>query len=164
MIVLDKFIYNIYNVSLVSAQKLKCPSSARLGSEPFQLSSGNFSSNSSLLTMYFTGTLLALAKSVDEISAANCQIPQLQSTMPDYLVFDSTPENDTITPGIESILKCNSTLLFLEPDVIGNNTLNLACGEDGNFVFPDPWPLCVIKCEVSQISAELEYAPIDGRP
>ena len=116
------------------------------------------------LTMYFTGTLLCLAKSVDEISAANCQIPQLQSTMPDYLVFDSTPENDTIIPGIESILKCNSTLLFLEPDAIGNNTLNLACGEDGIFVFPDPWPLCVIKCEVSQISAELGYAPIDGRP
>ena len=113
--------------------------------------------------MYFTGTLLCLAKSVDEISAANCQISQLQSTMPDYLVFDSTPENDTIIPGIESILKCNSTLLFLEPDVIGNNTLNLACGEDGNFVFPDPWPLCVIKCEVSQISAELGYAPIDGK-
>ena len=113
--------------------------------------------------MYFTGTLLCLAKSVDEISAANCQISQLQSTMPDYLVFDSTPENDTIIPGIESILKCNSTLLFLEPDVNGNNTLNLACGEDGNFVFPDPWPLCVIKCEVSQISAELGYAPIDGK-
>ena len=83
--------------------------------------------------------------------------------MPDYLIFDSTPENDTILSGSESILKCNSSLLFLEPDSIGNNTLNLGCGEDGNFVLPDPWPLCVVKCEVSQISADLGYAPIDGK-
>ena len=80
------------------------------------------------------------------------------------MVFDSTPENDTLATGSEVKMKCNSTELFLEPDTVGNNTLSLVCGDDGKFAdlptAPESWPSCVVKCEVNQISSELGFKPI----
>ena len=109
----------------------------------------------------FTDILL-FTRYMVEIYAANCQFTQLQSTIPDYLTFENAPENDTVTSGNEINSKCNQTSLFLEPDTIGNNTLVLACADDGNFVIPDPWPECVIKCEVSQVPSDFGFAPTDG--
>ena len=97
-----------------------------------------------------------------EINAANCQFTQLQSKIPDYLTFENALENDTVTNGNEINSKCNQTSLFLEPDTIGNNTLGLACANDGNFVIPDPWSEWVIKYEVSQIPSDFGFAPTDG--
>ena len=61
-------------------------------------------------------------------------------------------------------MKCNSTELFLEPDSVGNNTLDLVCGDNGMFTdqptAPEFWPSCVVKCEVSQISSDLGFKPI----
>ena len=79
--------------------------------------------------------------------------------MPNYLELNT--ENETLTSGANLTISCKEEDLFLHPDTDETNQINLDCGENGQFVqMPETWPICVVKCQAEEISAEFGFEPL----
>ena len=93
---------------------------------------------------------------VTEITS-NCQLSQLST--PSHLKIEPLA-NDTLATGEFVTLFCadsqdsSNLTLYLDPDVIGNNTLQVLCNQEDTFDSPDSWPKCLVKCLIEAPAAE----------